>query len=450
MGRTNRIRKRRKCQSHSTCESLNLDEKFINLSKFLHRNGWLNESELRIGDFHSIGRGVYSLKKLNNTDLIISVPVVNFITIHTFDDDLEFRWILSTAFRTKEKCIQMQCLLAIYLLYLKHHSRWTEYLATLPTTFDCPYFCGDSEILMMIPEIKEKIRQQKHMINDQFRLFGSVFGEMKCVCCGRKYFSDIFSIASFTWAFFVVNSRTVYFDPRQVPARKPSGQNSVFRYLKDKPTMALAPYLDLLNHDSCADTEFKIVNRHQTTFYELYTKVAVNRYDQIFISYGKLDNTKLLTEYGFFLPHNDCDFIEIKHQDLHCLFQLLPFPIAESVESFILKIAKELFFTRDNGLSYNLLLVLRALYEVFRNSRISETQLSKRIYVVCENESELENFNRFYALKVVNLKIKFLQISAKFFTRLRKLGKLSRAGEIYLNFLTFTIDWMFEWKIEGS
>lgn len=450
MGRTHRSRKRKKYEANTVCKPLNYDEKFINLSKSMHQNGWLNETKLRIGEFQWIGRGVYSLKNLKKIDLIISIPIVNFITIHTIDDDIQFSRILSMAFRAKEKCIQMQCLLSIYLLYVRHHKRWTEYSNTLPLRFDCPYFCRSSEILMMISEIKEKIRQQKLMVNEQFKLFRDTFGDIKCDCCGRKYFSEIFTLESFTWAFFAVNSRTVYFDPQQVHTRKPRDHSSAIRYLKDRPTMALAPFLDLLNHDSSADTEFKIKNRNQTTFYELYTKHPVNRYKQIFISYGKLDNTKLLTEYGFFLPHNNCDSVEIKRNDLKFLLKLLPFSMDKSIKSFIFNLAKELYVTLENGLNYNLLLVLRALYEVFKNSQVTVVQLNKRIYDVCDNESELQNFNEFYALKLINFKIKLFQISAKYFLRLRKLEKLSRQGEIYLDFLNFTINWLFELKNKES
>lgn len=58
-----------------------------------------------------------------------------------------------------------------------------------------------------------------------------------------RTFSDILTFESFKWAWNVVNTRSVYFEV---------GNN---KYLCDKEpnNIALAPYLDLLNHSSTAD-----------------------------------------------------------------------------------------------------------------------------------------------------------------------------------------------------
>jgi hypothetical protein len=66
--------------------------------------------------------------------------------------------------------------------------------------------------------------------------------------------------------------------------------------------MALAPYLDFLNHstDMEVDAKFNKVTRR----YEIYTKTPYKKGQQVFISYGPHSNDTLFLEYGFTVKHN--------------------------------------------------------------------------------------------------------------------------------------------------
>lgn len=66
--------------------------------------------------------------------------------------------------------------------------------------------------------------------------------------------------------------------------------------------MALAPYLDFLNHstDVEVDAKFNKVTRR----YEIYTKTPYKKGQQVFISYGPHSNDTLFLEYGFTVKHN--------------------------------------------------------------------------------------------------------------------------------------------------
>jgi hypothetical protein len=65
---------------------------------------------------------------------------------------------------------------------------------------------------------------------------------------------------------------------------------------------ALAPFLDLLNHTSEAETsaEFDETSR----CYVLKTVKPYRRYRQVFIKYGHYCNRQLLVNYGFTVPQN--------------------------------------------------------------------------------------------------------------------------------------------------
>ena len=45
--------------------------------------------------------------------------------------------------------------------------------------------------------------------------------------------------------------------------------------------------------------------------FEIHTDIAYKRGNQVFISYGPHDNTKLLLEYGFILPENQHTEVKI-------------------------------------------------------------------------------------------------------------------------------------------
>ena len=85
--------------------------------------------------------------------------------------------------------------------------------------------------------------------------------------------------------------------------------------------LALAPYLDLLNHSFDAVMEAGVDIHKSTSGYQIVTKTKIKKFGQAFINYGPHDNTKLLLEYGFFLPNNPhegfnltvaalCDFLD--------------------------------------------------------------------------------------------------------------------------------------------
>ncbi len=45
--------------------------------------------------------------------------------------------------------------------------------------------------------------------------------------------------------------------------------------------------------------------------YEIHTQTAYSKYQQIFICYGPHDNEKLLLEYGFMLPQNPHNVLQV-------------------------------------------------------------------------------------------------------------------------------------------
>ena len=81
-----------------------------------------------------------------------------------------------------------------------------------------------------------------------------------------------------------------------------------------KKSLALAPFLDMFNHSSDANTKMYI--DFDNELYILKTLNSFRKHQQIFIKYGPHSNLKLLIEYGFIIPCNHYDFIEFSFDDV--------------------------------------------------------------------------------------------------------------------------------------
>lgn len=444
MGRVYRLRKRRRRKSLAALksfQSVNEDPIYVDISQTLHRDGWKNETKLKIGEFAVTGRGVYSPRSLRAHDLLISLPIESLISIVTMERDTEFRQLMNEIFDGNNRFVTSQSLLTIYLLYLKHHRRKMDYINTVPNSFSVPYFCTKAERSHLIRPIMEKILHQQEIIQNDFESFGLCFGQMCCNHCNRTYHCDIFTLTEFEWAFFAVNSRSVYFSPDIVTQMQV--QCELRSWLKDEPTLALAPFLDLLNHSSEAKTTvaFKVVSS-QSGRYELYTAVPFRKYEQIFISYGALDNTKLLTDYGFFLPNNSNDFVEINASDT-CLGQYidqLPYRMKMFVKNN--KLDQNLYISRANGLSHNLKLLIYIVCNGNGQTAFHENECKRMIYGASD-ELDMSSIEcRACASNVIGGKINEMELSTQKLNELKDTNELSEQSTIYCNYLQESLNWM--------
>lgn len=442
MGRVYRERKRRR-QSRLHLQAVNDDPIYVDISKALHRAGWRNETELKVAEFAVTGRGVYSTRNICGNDTIISLPIASMISIVTMEHDDGFRKLISAAFAEKNRVVMAQSLLAIYLLYLKHHRRRMEYIRTVPNAFTVPYFCHPMEQKTLIRSIAEKVVEQKKIIQTDFANFKYCFDGSHCSCCNRIYFCDIFSMEEFEWAYFVVNSRSVYFSPDI--ATKMLHHIELRKWLKDEPTLALAPFLDLLNHNCDAKTkvQFKVTSE-QCGQYELCTDVAFPKYQQIFISYGALDNIKLLTDYGFFLPNNPNDSIEFNATDpcIDRLLKRLPYKLRMFVKQR--DFHKSLFIARVTGFSHNLKLLIHIVANVNKGKTFDDIELKKFVYNASDALDTIHDSTEWQscASHLVTVKIDEMNASLNELNKLRRTHELTEQSTIYCDYLQDSINWL--------
>lgn len=357
--------------------NLSSDANNIALMRDLKEQGFENTNRLQPALFRSSGRGVFSTRTVDANDVLIELPFRSLITLATLQTDAEFCAFLSPGLQKLTKKLSIQSLLALYVVHRQHISGGTDvYVSSIPTAFTQPIFCTKSELMVLPETLFERVHQQNEDVRKTLAILSEALGDAQCPCCSAAYFPTIFTTANFKWAFFAVNSRSVYIDAAAVlRCCEASQQPSISAVLRDKPNTALAPFLDLLNHSDRIDAqqpELLWTGKGATTStmrYALRTQHTMRPYEQIYISYGPLDNVRLLLEYGFVLPANRHDCVRISIEDITAYLEVgVPRRERRPINSNRFKFIKdnaldaEMFVSRTDGASHSLIVVLTILF----------------------------------------------------------------------------------------
>ena len=259
MGRTKR-RRRKKSDFENSVKRLDPDSRIIELLK------WLGiKTNLHLFHFPNAGRGLRTSNTIRANDYLIRVPLKKMITRSTVQDQYPSHW-------------STQLMLTCFILEKdrKFSTDWSIYKRTLPESYDVPYFdCPDEDIIESLPLfLSNQIQTQSRLIHKQYKLAKSV------VQVDEK---------TFAWAWFSVNTRGVYY---------PDGHDN----------LALAPYLDMFNHNPEVEVKIEIIDSH----YHIRSLQDWGKHDQVFINYGPHDNTKLYVECGFMLQDHPYDSLPVQ------------------------------------------------------------------------------------------------------------------------------------------
>lgn len=359
--------KRRK---RKTFQNVNSDPNIVALCRHMKNHGWSNETNLMVGQSIVSGhRGLYSKTPIAVDSLLIEIPFPTLISWSTIEMDSAFKRLVSARLPAiTDGTLSIQCLLAVYLLYLKHNGHRLAYINTIPVSFTNPIFCHKAELLQLPDAIFRKILHQDNEIKTAHTIAGRLFDDTLCDCCLKSYRDDIFTVTAFKWSYFVVNSRSVYIDPMAL--KSVTSQTDFLKVLSDEPATALAPFLDLFNHSDSAATISRLSSASCSSTYQLFTQKATasKAASETFISYGPLDNGKLLLDYGFYLVGNCHDFVSFdldevstfakqqhSHSDRPDVAGRYRFIKANALDA-------QMFCTRSDGLSHNLIVVLTILF----------------------------------------------------------------------------------------
>lgn len=366
MGRVARRRNRRKKEIYPSCNSDIID--FIH---WLLSKGWKPTIKMKLKHFPETGRGFMAVEPVSCGDIIVRIPKELIISAKTVEESG-----IGDIFLNQNVKVPVQLILSTFILYEKHLgeiSDWYRYILLLPESYSSPVFCSDEDLEKFPTFLTDKVKTMKRSTYHMYQILLDLSEFRKCQHCSIDYFK-IFSYSNFLWAWFTVNSRIVYLSPHE---------NFVHSIpLSDENSIALVPYLDMLNHSNSSRINAKFCFDKG---YELRSLVTFKKYDQVFIHYGSHDNLKLFLDYGFIIPNNINDTVHLLVTDIvHAIEISMPVNNILSLENCQCFL-KNLYCTSE-GLSWN----CRALMYLLLVKDISIKAALQNIYSDSINPNDLE------------------------------------------------------------
>lgn len=350
-GRTGRKRYRKRNSKHTASNGYAIhDPESIVLLKWAKRNG-ISYGKLCPANFPQTGRGLMTNKRLRSGDLVISVPESMLISSKTANQSKIGKQLSELNLKPALSVKQMLCSFLLYEKYRGRTSFWYPYIKTLPKSFNTPAYFSEEEIQPLPFDLQHESGVQVTTVRESYKGFKECLEEHSTLLDGK--FVDFVTFDEFRWAWFVVNTRSVY--------KADSKQTDCNGTLQRDNAFALAPVLDLLNHMDTAEVNagFNI----ESNKYEIYTMSCYNKGDQVFINYGPHDNRKLLLEYGFILPKNVQNIVTIPRNLLYSVVVPKISGLSRRKKEVIScsQLDKDLFCSGDSGLSWSTLVLLRIL-----------------------------------------------------------------------------------------
>ncbi|XP_072940830.1 SET domain-containing protein 4 [Epargyreus clarus] len=406
MGRTQRKRKHKKISEFRSCDD---DNELIKLNSWLAEQGVRRSSKLVLAVFTDTGRGVLTKKKILAGDELINLPLNLTINVTSLLMDSTFCNIFlensKHCLLEHKESVSFQSLMAFYLVFLKaqgSNSKWHIYLENLPKSYTVPYFLPKELKHYIDTEIASVISKQKDIIESTFNIFLDILNNNVSCSPVVKNLKEYFSISVYEWAYFTVNTRCVYMDLSNILDLQ-NTKSSILALVNDNTKISLCPYLDMINHSPNARNETKLLisrdieniaisklkhDIFSDVRFSICTKNNFDPYTQVFICYGDSHNLKLITEYGFYLPSNDLDFVTFEFEQIKEFLNSNGIKLSHDQLAFVTShgLDKDLYID-FRGLSFNfygVLMVVKYFYS-------QNMDVSRLIYsaALCSNDRVL-------------------------------------------------------------
>lgn len=406
MGRRQRKRRRSKPRNFHRCDN---NKEVILLNSWLAAQGMRCNEKLVLAVFDETGRGVLTKKKIRPGEELMNLPLNSTINVTTLVMDVVFCSIFldntkHCLVEYKQK-VSFQSLMAFYLTFLIAqgcNTKWFVYLESLPKEYTVPYFLPNEIKSYIDSDILTVISKQKDIIDSSFHIFDEILKNNLSSNVSVRKLKNNFTLYIYEWAYFTVNTRCVYMDLSKVVDLN-NIELSILNLIHDNTKISLCPYLDMINHSPNARNETKLMvsknienvkveSLNQDLFsdvwFSIYTKNNFDPYTQLFICYGDSNNLKLITEYGFYLPSNDLDYVSFSFENIVAFLISKSIKLSQDQMSFINShgLNKDLYI-ETKGLSFNfygLLMVVKYYYN--KNMDVSRLLYSAAI---CSNDRML-------------------------------------------------------------
>ncbi|KAJ1952580.1 hypothetical protein IWQ62_006191, partial [Dispira parvispora] len=274
---------------------------------------WLNRKrfptpQLALAEFPTTGRGLMVTRLVAAGDTLVEVPAALLLTRSAAGRLWEKRYNIQWAEIQRQFQPSEQTVLALALVLERRmgsQSPLYPYLQVLPTDFPT--------VPLAHVDVVDSARDHQHWTNgNPILLTGDL---MRLLEDQVKTFQQSLTTAhdllaaltgntltpkEWHWGWLAVNTRCI-------SLRAGEGYHPPSSNLGD--SLALAPLLDLLNHDCQADVTPYFDHSRQR--FVIRTNQPILPGHEAFINYGPHDNVKLVCEYGFWVPGNPHDLVPL-------------------------------------------------------------------------------------------------------------------------------------------
>ncbi|ORY53735.1 SET domain-containing protein [Rhizoclosmatium globosum] len=240
---------------------------------------------------------------------IISVDAKFLITIQTVQKLFEGKFDVITS-------LNEQAALALFLAFQRvtriENGFWNTYIDMIPKDFNTVAANLPPTLFALLPyQIQAHAKKQMQTFDKDYDSVVKLVGDSIPAISKEEY----------RWAWFAVNTRCITLNTT-LPTTKYSAPKSKAK--KGTPKIALAPFLDMLNHSPTAK-----INANFDPVAKAFVITALEEVSagtECFITYGAHDNAFLLAEYGFvisdpllgsgneFWVHNQYDFVSVDRE----------------------------------------------------------------------------------------------------------------------------------------
>ncbi|KAL2721721.1 hypothetical protein V1477_020541 [Vespula maculifrons] len=225
-------------------------------------------------NFPITGRGLKTIRDIKEHEILIKLPIKMLITTFTVSEcDVRILFL-------KDQSYNAQHILSVFLIYEEHlgtSSKWYPYINSLPQYFSTPEFCTSKE-KKLLPNF---IREHMYYVHNIVRNFSLLMQSLQTLKKNDKNYCShcnipldkIITFKKYKWAYYVVNTRSVYINEREV-------QDSMIK-IESPNNLALAPFLDLFNHDINASVSVSLItDEYKNKFYQITTLKSFEKNSQ--------------------------------------------------------------------------------------------------------------------------------------------------------------------------
>ncbi|KAE8173505.1 hypothetical protein B0I72DRAFT_155760 [Yarrowia lipolytica] len=268
----------------------------VQLIEWITSNGGYISPKLEIRELPGRGRGLVVNDRVYPNERLIHLKLRQLLNYSSIHNAMVDGGHLS---ETEYRSMSAHQVLALFLVIqqsLGSKSDWKAFMGLLPDRkegfLDVPLQWSKEDQDSLTPEgivVLKKTLDTFEADYDKTKTFVA------------KYDSD--PRDAYLWAWLCVNSRCLYFDLTLTTGKKDAQE------VPDNIT--LAPYVDLINHSVESGPTHCQLKTSSIGFEILCGQRGYTADEEIFLCYGPRSNSVLLCEYGFTVPENPWDDVDI-------------------------------------------------------------------------------------------------------------------------------------------